>query len=83
MRVGGVSTQLGMARTAGMTTMLMPAIAVSNTAGPHAAIESHGPLVWCAAQPERSGVGLCHSALTPTSVDFALDSTAEWFVSDA
>jgi hypothetical protein len=34
-------------------------------------------------QPEPSGVGPSHSALTPNSVAFALDSTAEWFVSDA
>ena len=66
-----------------MPTMLIPAIAVSNTAAPHAAIESHSPLVWCTGQPEPSGVGRCHSALTPNSVDFALDTTAEWFVSDA
>jgi hypothetical protein len=49
----------------------------------HPAIESHAGVVSCAAQPEPSGVGPSHSALTPNSVDFALDSTAEWFVSDA
>jgi len=49
----------------------------------HPAIESHASVVWCVGQPEPSGVGPSHSALTPNSVAVALDSRAEWFVSDA
>jgi hypothetical protein len=52
------------------------------TTGAHPAIKWHAGVVSCVGQPEASGVDPSHSALTPNSVDFALDSTAEWSVAD-
>ena len=82
-RVGGVSTRLGMACAAGMVTMLRPAIAGPSTTSPHAGIESHGLVMWCAGQPEPSGVSPSHSALKPSCVDVGFDATTERLVSDA
>ena len=55
-RVGGASTRLGTPRSAGATTMLMPATAAPSTTGAQAVIESQEAVVWCAGQGESSGV---------------------------